>query len=182
MIPFAMVMLALGEQPTDAVLPVSGTISMRAMQSGNSARSLEAPFVNAVGQAFSDRGFTTLDGQGHARFTADIKVSRDQLGTTSAAASKSRSGLRSGEGTNVVGAGLSFSLPSSKSRIVPLLRTRLEVQIRRQGDQAVLWKGAAVTVRPGSTPTGDDGAVAADLSDALLRGYPAQSDEVISIP
>jgi hypothetical protein len=45
-----------------------------------------------------------------------------------------------------------------------------------------VWDGTAVTVRAAGTRTGADAPVAAALSEAVLRSYPAQPEDVVGVP
>ncbi|MDO6415459.1 hypothetical protein Q4F19_13785 [Sphingomonas sp. BIUV-7] len=180
---FAALMLAagLGGQMEDISASSPGTISVDAKQDGSSGP-LRPVFVDAIDQALTKRGFTTIDEAGHAALVADLAVTRDQLGTVSAPVAKSDPAARTSDSPNRVGAGVVLPFPINKARSVPLQRTKLELRIRRRGSETILWQGTALTVRPAGTVKGKDAAVAADLSDALLRGYPLQSGETISIP
>jgi hypothetical protein len=58
----------------------------------------------------------------------------------------------------------------------------VEIRLRRRGEQAVLWHGAAVTIRSTSAPDGSADQVAFALSQAALSSYPTQTAGAISIP
>jgi hypothetical protein len=81
-----------------------------------------------------------------------------------------------------VGAGVVIPFSTGASALVPLVRTRLELRIRKRGADGVVWDGAAVTVRAAGTKKGADEPVAVDLSEALLRGYPTEPEGVIGVP
>ena len=76
----------------------------------------------------------------------------------------------------------SLPLPTGKVREMTLRQIRLEITIAKRGGNAVLWKGTAVTVRPAEAREGSDDVVAANLAEVLLRNYPIQAAEAISIP
>jgi hypothetical protein len=155
--------------------PGGGTISIEA------ATKAPQPFTVAAGEALAAKGFTVLEGAGHAAYVAELALAREQLGTTTSAAPVGRSDAWTGFGPRV-GAGMSLSLPTGKSDLVPLQRTRLELRIRKRGEPEVLWSGTAVTVRAADAGKGRDDVVAADLSNALLRAYPEQTADVLGVP
>jgi len=158
-----------------------GTISIEVQDAAPDVRPSVLTFVGAVEQALAARGFTTIEQPGHAGLVAALAVRRSAVGTVSVKVAPSRSSVAPGDSPGV-GAGVSFALPSTKMRTVPLQQTQLELRIRKRGGDAVLWQGTAMTVRAAGTPKGMDGAVATDLIDALLRDYPAQPEDVISVP
>jgi len=159
-----------------------GTISIEAKAAEAEAGASMPPFVNAVDEALAARGFTTLEEPGHAGLVADLSLSRVEVGT--ATAHVPVGGMAAGPGGpfGSVGAGISVTLPTAKTRIVPLLQTRLEIRIRKRGEEEVLWHGAAMTVRAAGTRKGQDGMVASDLTEAIFRAYPAQPEDIISVP
>jgi hypothetical protein len=73
-------------------------------------------------------------------------------------------------------------LSTGKPRLVPLVRTRLELRLHKRGEDGVIWDGAATAVRAAGTPKGADEAVAADLVAALLRTYPAEPEGEVGVP
>jgi hypothetical protein len=158
-----------------------GTISIEVPDAAPDVRASVPTFVGAVEQALSARGFTTIEQPGHAGLVAALAVRRSAVGTVSAKVAPSRSSAAPGNAPGV-GAGVSFALPSTKMRMVPLQQTRLELRIHKRGQDTVLWQGTAMTVRGAGTPKGNDEAVATDLIDALMRAYPAQPEDVISVP
>jgi hypothetical protein len=157
-----------------ATPPASGTITIETADAGPDLATSMQTFINAVGDAFSARGFTLLEEPGHSAFVVEMGVRRDEVGTGSA-----RIAVGSAQ---MVGAGVRIPLSGGKSAIVPLQRTRLEIRIHKRGEQDVAWQGAAVTVRAAGTAKGEDKRVASDLASALLRAYPAQPENVIGVP
>ena len=159
-----------------------GTISIEAKAAEAEAGASMPSFVNAVDEALGARGFTTLEEPGHAGLVADLSLSRVAVGT--AAARVPVGGMAAGPGGpfGSVGAGLRVTLPTAKTRIVPLLQTRLEIRIRKRGEEKIVWQGAAMTVRAAGTRKGQDEVVASDLTEAIFRAYPAQPEGIISVP
>lgn len=155
-----------------------GTISVEATPADPALGASISTFVEAVGKALTDKGYTTIEGAGHARFVADLSLTRAEIGTTTAKVPVTGSQLISGGASSRVGGGASILLPTSKTRSVPLQETRLEVRIRKRGEDKVIWHGAALTIRA----AGQDRVVSANLARAVFQTYPNQPDGIVSIP
>ena len=138
-------------------------------------------FVTAAGEALGTKGFTILTDTGHSAYVAELILSRVDVGTGSAKAGKDGSSVAPST-SGSVGGGVTVPLSTGKSRLVSLQRIRLEMRIRRRGDERAVWDGAAITVRAAGTRNGADERVAADLSEAVLRSYPATIVGVVSVP
>jgi hypothetical protein len=165
-----------------AAPPEGGTVSIEP-KTGNGDYDPGMPsFVSAAADALATKGFTILEDAGHSAYVVELIVSRDAVGTATAKVPVDRaSGGGGGPGASV-GAGVVIPFSTGASTIVPLVRTRLEMRIRKRGADAVVWDGAAVTVRAARTKKGADAPVAADLSSAVLRGYPVQPEGVVGVP
>jgi len=165
-----------------AAPPAAGTISVEVKPADAELAPSVQAFVNAADEALAAKGFTILEQPGHAAFEAELSLSRERVGTGSAKVPAERAVVTPGDSPDRVGAGIRIPLRTGKSQLVPLERTRLEFRIRKRGEEAVMWQGTAVTVRAGGTQKGEDEVVASDLAEAILRGYPAQPQEVIGVP
>jgi hypothetical protein len=161
--------------------PSGGTISIEYKTADGGDNSSTTSFVNAAGEALATKGFTILDDPGHAAYIVELTLSRVEVGTGSAKVPRGSPVIPSGGGAGV-GAGVTIPLSARETRLVPLQRFRLEMRIHKRGEDGVVWHGAAVTVRAAGTRKGTDDAVAADLSEAILRGFPAQSDDTATVP
>lgn len=130
--------------------------------------------IDAAGKAFGLRGFTILNDPAHAAYVAEVITTRAAVGTVVAQGRAGRP-LATGGGVNI---------PISKGKpvLVALQRTLVEIRMRRRGEQAVLWHGAAVTVRSTGATDGTADQVAFALSQAALSSYPTQTAGAISIP
>jgi len=162
--------------------PAGGTISIQRKTADGEYESSMPAFVNAATEALAAKGFTILEDPGHAAYVGELTLSRAEVGTGTAKASKGRTDAMPGGAGGSVGAGVIIPLPTGKSRLVPLQRVQLELRIRKRGEDGIVWHGAAVTVRAGGTKKGADEVVAADLSNALLRSYPAVPEDVVGVP
>lgn len=180
-IPAAMLLFA-GGPAHAAAPPASGTISVEPTAVEPALRSSMPAFVDAVDRALADRDFTPLAQAGHARFVADLTLTRVAVGTTTAKVPVAGVSAQGGTSSPSVGGTVNLALPTAKTRTMSLQQTRLEIRIRKRGEQAVIWQGTAMTVRARGASDGKDAAVASDLSEALFRGYPAQPEAVISVP
>jgi len=164
-----------------AAPPTSGTLSIEAQAAEPDLAASMPAFVEAIGDALTSRGFTLLEEPGHAAFVVEIGVTRDQVGTASTKVPASHAQVLPG-GSPAVGVGVVVPFPTGRSTLVPLQRTRLDIRLRKRGEDGVSWQGAAVTVRAARTAKGGDKAVAADLAQAILRAYPTQPEDVIGVP
>ena len=161
--------------------PNGGTISIETRTAGADDPAMR-PFVLAAGEALGAKGFTILPGPGHAAYVAELTLTRDDIGTGSAKASAGNSTVALGGVPGAAGAGATVPLPTGKSRLAPLQRIRLEIRIRKRGEDDSVWDGAAITIRTAGTRKGADEIVAADLSEAVLRSYPVDMGGVVSVP
>jgi hypothetical protein len=180
----ATVAAILASMPGSSVLadpPGAGTISVEVKTADGAFDSSTAAFVNAISDALAAKGLTTLDDPGHAAFVAEATLSRAEVGTRTTRARPGSYAART-TGSAGVGAGFAVALPAGQTRLVPLQRVRLEMRIRKRGEEGVLWSGVALTVRAAGTPKGADDVVASDLSGAVLRSYPATSEGVATVP
>lgn len=177
-----MTFAALWGGSVSAAPPATGTISIESRDADAALGPSMPAFVNALGEAFATRGFTVLEQPGHAAYVVELDVSRVDVGTGTAKVPTDRSTVEPGGAPNAVGVGVRIPLATGKSTLVPLQRTRMEVRIKTRADQGLVWHGTAITVRAAGTRKGQDAVVAADLSAALLRAYPAQPEDVIGVP
>lgn len=162
--------------------PNGGTISIQPAPADGDQGPPTPSILNAASEAFAAKGFTILEDPAHAAYVAELIVSRAEVGTGTAKASAGSAAVLPGGASGSVGAGVTIPLSTGKSRLVPLQRTRLEIRIRKRGEEGIVWHGAATTVRAAGTRKGGDDAVASDLSEAVLRGYPAEPEGVVGVP
>lgn len=163
-------LIALAPAPSLAATPpTEGTMAVEAK---------EDLFRDAAASALADKGFTLLDGAGHAAFTMELAITVTAVGTVDAKVATTGAKVENGGLRNGVGSAVKIAVPTGKSRNVALERTQLDMVLRKRGETDILWRGSAVTVRNSATP----GNIAADLSNALLRQYPAQPESVIGVP
>lgn len=180
----AAVLLACGgasASASPAVPPAGGTISVERSVVDDLPESATAGIIDAVGAALASKGFTLLGDRGHSAYVVELAVDRAEIGTGSAKVRGARGAVTPGS-PGGVGAGVTLPLPGARSRIVPLERVKLDLWIRKRGGAAVLWHGAAVTVRPGGGDHGRYDTIASDLGEAILRTYPSAPPGLLSVP
>lgn len=174
----AWAMISAGPLPA-AAPPAGGTISVE-----RAVGVVDAPapvFVDAAGAVLAAKGFTILDDPRHSALVVDLSLSRTDVGTGSAKLPRRRGTVAPGA-YGGVGMGITIPLSARHAQSVPLERIQLELRMRKRGTGAVLWHGAAVTVRAAGTSQGADEVIAADLSNAILRDYPTEPPGVVSVP
>jgi hypothetical protein len=163
-----------------AAPPGGGTISVE--PAGRPDAPPVAPAVaERLREALADRGFTILPGTGHSAFVAAVTLDRTAVGTGSASVPSGQAAVIPGLVGGAAGGGVSVPLSGGKTRVVPLVRFALTVQIRERRSGAIVWRGAAVTVRAGD-PSTRDAATVADLCSTVLRSYPHEAPGPVTVP
>lgn len=156
-----------------------GTISVEQSTAAGSPEPTSPALVAAIGEALAATGFTVLTDAGHSAYVAELTFSRTDVGTGSVKTPSERGSITPGMAG--MGGGVTLPLSAGNTRSVPLRRFQLELWVRKRGTTGVVWRGAAVTVRTAGTEPAER-AIALRLSEAILRGYPAQPRGVIGIP
>jgi hypothetical protein len=155
--------------------PHGGTITIYPKTASGDYDPSLTTYANAAREALTDKGFTTLEDPAHTLYVAELTLDRAAIGT---GFTKDRGGASA----SVAGTAVVVPFSTGQSKAVTLQRTRIEIRIKTRGDGAVVWDGSAVTVRPSGTAKGNDATVAADLSRALLSGYPEQPEDTVGVP
>jgi hypothetical protein len=170
------IVLALMPAPArSASLPRSGGTIAVTSPPGSLSDDLWAQVSReAAASAFGTKGFTILNDPRHAAYIAEVTINRTEVGTW----------VEKGVAGRVVGtgAGVNFSMAGGKSVLAPMQRIEMTIRVRGRGDQAVLWQGAAVTVRSIDSRSGGVDRLVLALSQAALSSYPTQTRVTISIP
>ena len=182
------VLVAAGLLASGAVCPLAaatlepGTISVDTSTVHTAPGYSVGAFVEAVSEVLANRGYTVLEGHGHARLVAELDLTQTAIGTANVKVPPPDKPTVSGRAATGVGGIMIVPLPSRKLRLVSVMKTRLEVRIKRLGEDGVLWSSAGLTVRPSNTGNGLDKVVATDLARAIFRVYPAQPESVAAVP
>ena len=143
------------------------------------AASLEFRTVAAaVGAALTRAGFSVGEGAA-GDYEAVVTLGRETYQPE-----ERRSPVNVGVGGSTgsfgsgVGVGIGIDL-SGKPK--PVVATRMRVQLRRTGDQAVFWEGRAEMAVKSTSPEAQPAAAASRLADALFRDFPGRSGETITV-
>lgn len=136
-------------------------------------------YADAVGAELARMGFTPAAAGARADYIATVDFTRTDRGQVRTRPPVTI-GIGGGSfGGNVgVGGGASVGL-GSKTRTV--YGMELAVQLRRHGDNTVIWEGKAITETLGSAPGGQPADGAARLAAALFKGFPGQSGITITV-
>ena len=159
--------------------PNGGTISVSPVASEAGSEPVGPEVADGVGEALGTRGFTMLNDAGHSAYIAQVTLRRSDVGTGTAKIAKGKASAAPGL-FGAAGGGITVPLGGGKTREVTLTRYQLDLRIVRRSTAAVVWRGSAITVRPADGP-GTDRAVAAALGEAVLRSYPSEPREVVSV-
>jgi hypothetical protein len=163
-----------------AAPPGGGTISVEL--AGHADGPPVAPGVaERLRDALAERGFTILPGPGHSAYVAEVTLDRTAVGTGSARVSAGPAAVVPGLVGGAAGGGVTVPLSSGQARSVQLVRFELGLAIRERKSGAIVWRGAAVTVRAGD-PSTRDAATVADLCSTVLRSYPHEAPGPVTIP
>ncbi|MCW4461937.1 hypothetical protein OK349_09475 [Sphingomonas sp. BT-65] len=158
--------------------PRPGTVAIEPLAKEAGPATVRQVFADAVERALMDARFTALPATSRSRYVARMKLTRTARGAVTSNAKEE--GMATAIGN--WGAAIGVTLPSDKRQLRGLIVTELEVEILlREGMQRV-WSGRAVTAQAEGTKADAPAALAAKLAPAVIRRFPAQSDEAISIP
>lgn len=136
-------------------------------------------YADAVGGELGRMGFAPAAAGARADYIATVDFVRTDRGQV-----RTRPPLTIGIGGgsfggNVgVGGGASVGV-GGKTRTV--YGVELAVQLRRHGDNTVVWEGKAITETLSGAPGSQPGDGAARLAAALFRGFPGQSGITITV-
>lgn len=136
-------------------------------------------YADAVGAELARMGFSPAATGARADYIATVDFVRTDRGQVRTRPPVSI-GLGGGSfGGNVgVGGGASFGI-GSKTRTV--YGVELAVQLRRHGDNTVIWEGKAITETLGGAPGAQPTDSATRLAAALFKGFPGQSGITITV-
>lgn len=158
--------------------PRGGTIAVSALPrpdpNPDPGDRLAASVTDRVTATLATKGFTLLPDPDHAAYLAEVSVERADIGTSTVSGAADRA--------LVTGAGVNIPLSRGRAVLAPLQRITVQVRIRRRGEPAVLWQGAAMTVRSGAMRGRAADDLSSSLSQAALSAYPVQAAGTISIP
>lgn len=160
-----------------AEAPVPGTILVEPATGDVSAATAQI-FAEAVQGALTDATFLPIRPPGQGRYTARLRVSREERGLVASSEPRWDSASTLGSW----GAALSVRLPSRKPQMRALYATRLDIAIVPRGGGDPVWTGKALTVQVEATRNDSPAVLAAKLARGVMGRFPAQSDELAAIP
>lgn len=172
----AMTLAASAPAAQDAVAP--GTVTVEPLPDEAASPEARRLFAEAVERALVDREFLALPAGNRGRYVARMKLSRRAEG--SVAVNAAEPGADGSVGN--WGAALSVALPSNKRQMRSLVVTELEIEILRRDGMQPVWSGRALTVKPQGTPSDAPGTLARKLAEAVMRVFPEQMAEPVSVP
>jgi hypothetical protein len=133
-------------------------------------------YVGAVSGELARLGFAP-SGDTASTYVAQVSYKRNSQGTVRKRAPVTI-GIGGGSfGGNVgVGGGASFGIGGGSAR---LIETELAVQLKRRGDNTIVWEGRAITQALGQK---DEAFVTPQrLAQALFKGFPGESGITITV-
>lgn len=136
-------------------------------------------YADAVGAELGRMGFTPAATGARADYIATVGFTRTDRGQVRTRPPLTIGGGIGGFGGSV-GGGVGGSVGiGSKTRTV--YGVELAVQLRRHGDNTVVWEGKAITETLSGAPDAQPGDGAARLAAALFKGFPGQSGITITV-
>lgn len=136
-------------------------------------------YADAVGAELARMGFGPVAAGERTDYVATVSFTRTDRGQVRTRPPVSIGLGGGGFGGNVgVGGGASFGI-GGKTRTV--YGSELAVQLRRRGDNTVIWEGKAITEALGGAPGAQPTDSATRLATALFKGFPGQSGITITV-
>ncbi len=155
---------------------VPGTVTVEPAPDDATPAAVQRAFVEAVEQALLDARFTALPPQARGRYIARISVKRAARG---AVASNGREpGAVASAGNWAIG----VTLPSDKRQLRGLIVTELTVELVNRADMKPVWSGSALTAQAEGTRADVPSTLAAKLAPAVIRSFPSNLAEPVSVP
>lgn len=172
----ALAPLAAAPTAQDTVAP--GTITVEPLPDDAASPAARQLFAEAVESALNDASFLALPANNRGRYLARMKLSRRAEGSVAVDATEAGADGNVGNW----GARLAVTLPSSKRQMRTLIVTQLDVQILRRDGMQPVWTGRALTVKPQGTPEDAPAVIAKKLANAVMRVFPQQMADPVSVP
>ncbi len=154
---------------TLAVQPVSGTTA------GPEAQL----YLDAVAATMGGMGFAAATDSAKADYLATVDFRRTDRGQV-----RTRPPITIGIGGGSYGGGVGVGAGGSVgigSKTKTVYASELAVQLRRRGDNTVIWEGKAMTETLGAADGTQPTDTATKLSNALFKGFPGQSGITITV-
>ncbi len=153
---------------TVAVQPVSGATGPEAQL-----------YLDAVAATMGGMGFAAAADSTKADYLATVDFRRTDRGQV-----RTRPPVTIGIGGGSYGGGVGLGGGASVgigSKTRTVYASELSVQLRRRGDNTVIWEGKAMTETLGAADGTQPTDTATKLSNALFKGFPGQSGITITV-
>ncbi|RYY44983.1 MAG: DUF4136 domain-containing protein [Sphingomonadales bacterium] len=156
----------------------AGTLAVQPVSGGAVGPEAQL-YLDAVAATMGGMGFAATADSAKADYLATVDFRRTDRGQVRTRPPVTI-GIGGGSfGGNVgVGGGASVGIGSKTKTIYA---SELSVQLRRRGDNTVIWEGKAMTEALGASDGTQPADTAAKLSNALFKGFPGQSGITITV-
>ncbi|MDR6853578.1 hypothetical protein J2Y54_003098 [Sphingomonas sp. BE123] len=156
----------------------TGTVAVQPVAAGPAGPEAQL-YVDAVAATMTAMGFTAAPESATADYLASVDFRRTDRGQV-----RTRPPLTIGVGGGSYGGGVGVGVGTSVgigSKTRTVYASELAVQLRRRGDNTVIWEGKAMTETLGAADGTQPADTAAKLADALFKGFPGQSGITITV-
>ncbi|WP_337848369.1 DUF4136 domain-containing protein [Sphingomonas sp.] len=156
----------------------TGTVAVQPAAAGPAGPEAQL-YVDAVAATMTAMGFTAAPESATADYLASVDFRRTDRGQV-----RTRPPLTIGVGGGSYGGGVGVGVGTSVgigSKTRTVYASELAVQLRRRGDNTVIWEGKAMTETLGAADGTQPADTAAKLADALFKGFPGQSGITITV-
>ena len=156
----------------------TGTVAVQPVGAGPAGPEAQL-YLDAVATTMQAMGFTAASESVTADYIVSVDFRRTDRGQVRTRPPLTI-GLGGGSYGGAVGVGVGTSVGiGSKTRTV--YASELAVQLRRRGDNTVIWEGKAITETLGAADGAQPADTAAKLANALFKGFPGQSGITITV-
>ncbi len=156
----------------------AGTVSVQPV-SGSVAGPEAQLYLDAVAATMGGMGFAAAPDSTKADYLATVDFRRTDRGQV-----RTRPPVTIGLGGGSYGGGVGVGGGASVgigSKTKTVYASELSVQLRRRGDNTVIWEGKAMTETLGAADGTQPADTATKLSNALFKGFPGQSGITITV-
>lgn len=155
----------------------AGTLSVQPVSGGTAGPEAQL-YLDAVAATMGGMGFAAADST-RADYLATVDFRRTDRGQV-----RTRPPVTIGIGGGSYGGGVGVGAGTSVgigSKTKTIYASELAVQLRRRGDNTVIWEGKAMTETLGAADGTQPTDTATKLSNALFKGFPGQSGITITV-
>lgn len=156
----------------------AGTVAVQPVPGGAAGPEAQL-YLDAVAATMGGMGFTTSPDSTKADYLATVDFRRTDRGQV-----RTRPPVTIGIGGGSYGGGVGVGAGGSVgigSKTKTIYASELSVQLRRRGDNTVIWEGKAMTETLGAADGTQPADTATKLSNALFKGFPGQSGITITV-